>query len=107
MAGVMIGAGSHKAPHTAVAISGVEEPPGQLRVRVSVVQAERLLALAAAWPERTGAVEGAGSLSHLLPPAAAVGRRAGPGRAAQAGRAGPDLLGRDFTAPAPNRPVGR
>jgi hypothetical protein len=32
MAGVMIGAGSHKAPHTAVAISGVEEPPGQLRV---------------------------------------------------------------------------
>ena len=35
MAGVMIGIGPHKASHTAVAISGAEEPLGQLRVRAS------------------------------------------------------------------------
>jgi hypothetical protein len=66
MAGVMIGAGPHKASHTAVAISGAEEPLGQLRIRASAVQAERLLEWAAAWPERTWAVEGAGGLGHLL-----------------------------------------
>jgi hypothetical protein len=66
MAGVMIGAGPHKASHTAVAISGAGEPLGQLRVRASAVQAERLLEWAAAWPERTWAVEGAGGLGHLL-----------------------------------------
>ena len=58
MAGVMIGTGPHKASHTAVAISGAEEPLGQLRVRASAAQAERLLAWAAGWPERTWAVEG-------------------------------------------------
>jgi hypothetical protein len=66
MAGVMIGVGPHKASHTAVAISGAEEPLGELRVHASAVQAERLLAWAAAWPERTWAVEGAGGLGHLL-----------------------------------------
>jgi transposase len=66
MAGVMIGAGPHKASHTAVAIGGAEEPLGQLRVRASAAQAERLLAWAAAWPERSWAVEGAGGLGHLL-----------------------------------------
>ena len=66
MAGVMIGIDPHKASHTAVAISGAEEPLGQLRVRASAAQAERLLAWAAAWPERTWAVEGAGGLGHLL-----------------------------------------
>jgi transposase len=35
-------------------------------VRASAVQAERLLAWAAAWPQRTWAVEGAGGLGHLL-----------------------------------------
>jgi hypothetical protein len=45
----MIGAGPHKASHTAVAISGTEEPPGELRVRASAAQAERLLEWAAAW----------------------------------------------------------
>jgi transposase len=49
-----------------VAISGAEEPLGQLRVRASAAQAERLLEWAAAWPERTWAVEGAGGLGHLL-----------------------------------------
>ena len=34
MAAVMIGAGPHKASRTAVAISGAEEPLGELRVRV-------------------------------------------------------------------------
>jgi len=66
MAGVMIGVDPHKASHTAVAISGAEEPLGELRVRASAAQAERLLEWAAAWPERTWAVEGADGLGHLL-----------------------------------------
>jgi transposase len=66
MAVVMIGVDPHKASHTAVAISAAEERLGELRVRASAVQAERLLAWAAAWPERTWAVEGAGGLGHLL-----------------------------------------
>ena len=52
MAAVMIGAGPHKASHAAVAISGAKEPLGELRVRACAVQAERLPAWAAAWPER-------------------------------------------------------
>jgi transposase len=63
---VMIGIDPHKASHTAVAINAVEEPLGQLRVRASAAQAGRLLAWAAAWPERTWAVEGAGGVGHLL-----------------------------------------
>jgi transposase len=66
MAAVMIGVDPHKGSHTAVAISAAEEPLGQLRVRACAVQAERLLAWAAAWPERTWAVEGAGGTGHLL-----------------------------------------
>ncbi len=66
MAVVMIGVDPHKASHTAVAINGHEEPLGQLRVRASAVQAERLLAWAQAWPERAWAVEGAGGVGHLL-----------------------------------------
>src|SRR5438309_1057328 len=59
MAVVMIGVDPHKASHTAVAINAAEEPLGQLRVRASAVQAERLLGWAQAWPERAWAVEGA------------------------------------------------
>ena len=44
MAAVMIGAGPHKASHTAIAISATEEPVGELRVRACAAQAERLLA---------------------------------------------------------------
>jgi hypothetical protein len=66
MAAVMIGIDPHKASHTAVAISAAEEPLGQLRVRACVAQAERLLAWAADWPQRTWAVEGAGGTGHLL-----------------------------------------
>ena len=62
----MIGVDPHKASHTAVAISAAEEPLGELRVRACVAQAERLLAWAAAWPQRTWAVEGAGGTGHLL-----------------------------------------
>jgi transposase len=62
----MIGVDPHKASHTAVAISAAEEPLGELRVRACAAQAERLLAWAAAWPQRTWAVEGAGGLGHLL-----------------------------------------
>jgi transposase len=66
MTAVMIGVDPHKASHTAVAINASEEPLGSLRVRASAGQAERLLAWAEAWPERTWAVEGAGGLGHLL-----------------------------------------
>jgi transposase len=66
MAVVMIGVDPHKGSHTAVAINAAEGPLGQLRVRASAVQAERLLAWAQAWPERTWAVAGAGGLGHLL-----------------------------------------
>ena len=63
---VMIGIDPHKASHTAVAIGAAEEPLGELQVRACAAQAERLLAWAAAWPQRTWAVEGAGGLGHLL-----------------------------------------
>jgi transposase len=66
MAAVMIGVDPHKASHTAVVISAAEEPLGELRVRACVVQAERLLAWAQAWPQRTWAVEGARGTGHLL-----------------------------------------
>jgi transposase len=66
MAAVMIGVDPHKASHTAVAVNAAEEPQGELRVRACAGQAQRLLAWAAAWPERTWAIEGAGGLGHLL-----------------------------------------
>jgi transposase len=66
MAAVMIGVDPHKGSHTAVAIGADEVPLGQVRVRASAAQAERLLTWAAAWPERTWAVEGARGLGHLL-----------------------------------------
>ena len=66
MAVVMIGVDPHKASHTAVAISAAEEPLGEVRVRACVAQAERLLAWAQAWPQRTWAVEGAAGVGHLL-----------------------------------------
>jgi transposase len=62
----MIGVDPHKGSHTAVAIGAGEEPLGKLRVRASADQAQKLVAWARAWPERTWAVEGAGGLGHLL-----------------------------------------
>ncbi len=66
MAAVIIGVDPHKGSHTAVALGADEVPLGQVRVRASAAQAERLLAWAKSWPERTWAVEGAGGLGHLL-----------------------------------------
>jgi len=66
MAAVMIGVDPHKGSHTAVAISPAEERLGELRVRACAAQAQRLLAWAAAWPQRTWAIEGARGLGHLL-----------------------------------------
>ena len=66
MAAVMIGIDPHKASHTAVVISAAEEPLGELRVRACASRAEQLLAWAAAWPQRTWAVEGAAGLGRLL-----------------------------------------
>jgi transposase len=66
MAAVMIGVDPHKGSHTAVAIGAAEEPLGELRVRASAAQADRLVAWAAGWPERAWAVEGARGLGSLL-----------------------------------------
>jgi transposase len=66
MVAVMIGVDPHKGSHTAVVISAAEEPLGEVRVRACAGQAERLLAWAVAWPERTWAIEGARGLGHLL-----------------------------------------
>ena len=66
MAAVMIGVDPHKGSHTAVAVGAAEEPLGKLRVRASASQALQLMEWAAAWPERTWAVEGARGLGHLL-----------------------------------------
>jgi transposase len=66
MVAVMIGVDPHKGSHTAVVIGAAEEPLGELRVQASQGQAEQLVAWAAAWPERTWAVEGARGLGRLL-----------------------------------------
>jgi transposase len=66
MTAVMIGVDPHKATHTAVVIGPAEEPLGELRIRASAGQAEKLVAWAAEWPERTWAVEGAAGLGRLL-----------------------------------------
>ena len=66
MSEVMIGTGPHKGSHTAVAIGAGEEPLGELRVDACPSQAGTLLGWAAAWPQRTWAVEGAAGLGHLL-----------------------------------------
>ena len=66
MTAVMIGVDPHKGSHTAVVISPAEEPLGEIRVRASAGQAGKLIGWAAAWPERTWAVEGAAGLGRLL-----------------------------------------
>jgi transposase len=66
MPAMMIGVDPHKGSHTAVAIDESETVLGELRVRSSAAQVERLVAWAAAWPQRTWAVEGAGGLGYLV-----------------------------------------
>ena len=63
---VMIGVDPHKGSHTAVAIDRAEAVLGELRVRSSASQVERLVTWAAQWPDRRWAVEGAGGLGKLL-----------------------------------------
>jgi transposase len=63
---VMIGVDPHKGSHTAVAIDEAEKVLGELRVRSSADQADRLVSWAEQWPGRTWAVEGAGGLGYLL-----------------------------------------
>ena len=63
---VMIGVDPHKGSHTAVAIDDCEQPIGEVKVRASTSQVERLLVWAAPFPERTWAVEGADGLGYLL-----------------------------------------
>src|SRR3974390_3209969 len=65
MAVVMIGVDPHKASHTAVAIDPAEVPLGQLRVRASAVQAERLLGWGQALAARAWAGEGARGRGQL------------------------------------------
>jgi transposase len=74
MAAVMIGIDPHKGSHTAVAIGAGEELLGELRVRASAAQAQRLLAWAVAWPERTWAIGGRRRAGLPAGPAAAGGR---------------------------------
>ena len=66
MAAVMIGVDPHKGSHTAVVIDQAERALGEVRVRASASQVQQLLEWAAAWAERTWAVEGARGLGHLL-----------------------------------------
>src|ERR1700722_5027615 len=66
MEAVVIGVDLHKGSRTAVVIDQAEVVLGQVRVRACAAQAERLLAWAADWPQRTWAVEGAGGVGHLL-----------------------------------------
>ncbi len=63
---VVIGVDPHKGSHTAVAIDQAEKVLGELRVRSTADQADRLVAWAGQWPERIWAVEGAGGLGYLL-----------------------------------------
>ncbi len=66
MVAVMIGVDPHKSSHTAVVVGAAEEQLGKLRVCAFAGQAQQLLAWAAAWPERTWAVEGARGVGHML-----------------------------------------
>src|SRR5258708_12428435 len=89
MAIVMIGVDPHKGSHTAVAIGSDEERLGQLRVRASASQAQRLVKWAVAWPQRTWAVEGAGGLGHLLAQQLVAAGGPGPDVPPQPGAPGP------------------
>jgi transposase len=66
MTAVVIGIDPHKASHTAVAVDERELALGDVRVRATAMQSERLLAWAAQWPQRTWAIENAAGLGYLL-----------------------------------------
>lgn len=60
------GVDPHKGSHTAVAIDEAVRELGEVQVRASVGQLERLLRWAAGFERRTWAVEGAGGMGYLL-----------------------------------------
>lgn len=63
---VIIGIDPHKSSHTAAAVGPGADVLGQLRVSANRTTLARLVAWAAAWPERIWAVEGAWGLGLLL-----------------------------------------
>jgi transposase len=63
---ILIGIDPHKGSHTAVAIDRDETKLGELRLRSSKSQCDRLLEWAAAFPERRWAIESAAGLGYLL-----------------------------------------
>lgn len=63
---VMIGIDPHKATHTAVAIDGDERVLGELQVRASTAQTERLCEWADNFGDLTWAIESARGLGQLL-----------------------------------------
>jgi Bacterial transcriptional activator domain/Transposase len=65
MSAVVSGIDPHKASHTAVAVDERELALGDVRVRATAVQGERLLAWAAQWPQRSWAIENAAGLGYL------------------------------------------
>jgi len=66
MSAVVIGIDPHKASHTAVAVDERELALGEVHVRASAAQSDRLLAWAEQWPERSWAIENASGLGYLL-----------------------------------------
>jgi len=63
---IMIGIDPHKATHTAVAVDDHEVVLGELTVRASAVQAERLRRWADTFDDRRWAVEAANGLGYLV-----------------------------------------
>ena len=72
MTAVMIGVDPHKGSHTAVVIGPAEEPLGEIRVRASAGQAEKLAAWAA---DVAGADLGGGGRCRAGAPAGPAARR--------------------------------
>ena len=63
---VVIGVDRQQGSHTAAAVSAAAERLGEVRVCASGDLVQRLVAWAAAWPERTWAAGGADGTGHLL-----------------------------------------
>ena len=63
---VIIGVDPHKQSHTAVAICGEEREVAKVTIRATRQQADKLLAWAEPFKERTWAIESAGGLGYLL-----------------------------------------
>ena len=72
MTAVMIGVDPHKGSHTAVAIGAAEEPLGEVRVRASSAQAEKLVGVGGGV---AGADLGGGGRWRAGPPAGPAARR--------------------------------